>query len=65
MIRFEGSDLEEAGQKHDEGHLVTRPVIDPGRVPEPVGQVDADFVDGGMMVGLENFLQLSSTFLQT
>ena len=64
LIRFEGSNLEEAGQKHDKRHLVARPVIDSGRVPEPVVQVDANLVDGRMVNGLKNFLQLSPTFLQ-
>ncbi len=64
MVSLEGSYLKEAGQKHDESHLMTSTVINPGRVTEPVRQVYADLVNGGMVNGLENFLQLSPTFLQ-
>ena len=56
VIGFEGSNLEEGCEEHDEGHLVPGPVVNPGRVPETVGQVDADFVDAGVVSRFENFL---------
>ena len=60
---LEGADLEETSKKHDKGHLVSRAVIDPGRVAEAVVQIDADLFNRRMMSGSENFFELSSAFL--